>query len=438
MRNPILRTLSLCLALIVSAASVAAQGYQTEPGWALELPSDPAGGGFFTLATSFPEESAGFVDGYALPGRILAASGRTLFLQERFGTSDFFPVATTSESMDPSFIAISPDGSQIAVGVGYFQPIYLASASLLSRSAPPNISAHPEVRAFEANYYDAIWRDSRYLLLNAGWFSGSAILILDTQADPPAEPVLLLEGIPGASAGLAIDHDGNVITGIGWDPDGARTGELAILPAAFVEAAIADEQPAVYGEETIVLAHNVLSAANLAVDLEGNLFVAGGNYVDGVEDQLGFAAVIDAEVIARVLAGGAPLDPEAEGELSLLTPYTCEMGYSSLTYLPGVEMTLVSLDDYMGCAPDEGPNTVAYFSPFAPDDDGDGIPNGMDPDHSPRQFMDRDYLDAFVDAFGATAADPTFVEAFDLDDDGVIAMSDFAILKSHWGAPRFR
>lgn len=437
MRNQLSILALVFFALFLSTRPAAAQDYQTEPGWALELPVDP-NGGFFSLATSFPAGAVGFIDGYAIEGRILVASGRTIFLQKTFGLSDFLPIASTSESMDPSFLAVSPDGAMVAVGVGYGRPIYLAKPSIFSASVPPNLSTHPEVRAFEANYYDALWRDSRYLLLNAGWYSGSAIYILDTHADPPAEPVLLLEGIPGASAGLTIDHEGNLITGIGWDPDGVRTGELGILPASLVEAAITSGESLSYEDESILLASNVLSAANLAVDIEGNLFVAGGNYIDGVEDQLGFAALIDAEVMARVLAGGEPLDPDAEGELTLFTPYTCESGYSSLTYFPGVEMALVTLDDYMGCGPVEGPNSVAYFSPSAPDDDGDGIPNGMDPDHSPRQFFDRDYLSAFVDSFGASAGQPNFVESFDLDDDGVIGMSDLAIVKSHWGAPRFR
>lgn len=438
MRNQLSILALVFFALFLSTRPAAAQDYQTEPGWALQLPGIDAGGGFFTLAASFPETATGFVDGYALAGRIVAASGQTLFLQRTFGASDFFPIATMDAYMDPSFVVVSPDGNRVAVGVGYMQPVYIFDASLLSGSEPPNLSTHPEVLRVEANYYDGIWRDSRYLLLNGGWYTGSALYLLDTEALPGEELTPILEEIPGASGGVTIDHQGNVITGIGADMgDGSRTGEIAILPASAVEAAIASGVPASYEDDTILLAHNVLSAANLSVDAEGNLFVGGGDWLGDVGEQLGFAAMIDGGVIARVLTGGAPLDPEAEGELTRYTPYPCDMGYSSVTYLPGVEMLLVSMDDYMGCAPEEGAS-AAYFSPFAPDDDGDGVPNGMDPDYSPRQFFDRDYLSAFVDSFGASAGQPNFVESFDLDDDGVIGMSDLAIVKSHWGAPRFR
>lgn len=434
----------LTLSILAWTLPVSAQPtYATQPGWELVLPEDPDGYSFLTAATAFPAATSRFVDGYWLAGRLLAAHGKKLFLQETFGLSDFAVVATLDANMDPSFVKVSPDGEWIAIGVGHGQPLHVAPASLLSTATPPNLSTHPAVSSFSANYYDAVFRDSRHLFINGGWGSGSGIYVLDTQAGPGAAILPLFDDIPGASAGLAFDHDGNLITGVGWGA--TRTGELRIVPAALIDAALAGETVISYEDDGLLLAHHVLSAAHLAVDAEGNLFVGGGD-VFGSTGEFGYAALISSEVLGRVLDGGPPLDPDDDHELVRIAPDPCANDDTvSIVYVDAVEMAIVSANLASlppNCAATDwsyGPTpVVAHFPPDAPDDDGDGIPNGMDPDHSPRQFLDQAYFSRFVDAFGATSDDPGFDPALDLDDDGAIGWGDYALVRDHWGAPRWR
>jgi len=190
----------LTLSILAWTLPVSAQPtYATQPGWELVLPEDPDGYSFLTAATAFPAATSRFVDGYWLAGRLLAAHGKKLFLQETFGLSDFAVVATLDANMDPSFVKVSPDGEWIAIGVGHGQPLHVAPASLLSTATPPNLSTHPAVSSFSANYYDAVFRDSRHLFINGGWGSGSGIYVLDTQAGPGAAILPLFDDIPGAA-----------------------------------------------------------------------------------------------------------------------------------------------------------------------------------------------------------------------------------------------
>ena len=84
----------------------------------------------------------------------------------------------------------------------------------------------------------------------------------------------------------------------------------------------------------------------------------------------------------------------------------------------------------------EGPPPLTvYFPPDAPDEDGDGVPDGVDPDYSPRRLVGREELARLVDAFASTATDAGFDATVDFNTDGAIDGDDFAILRSRWGLP---
>jgi hypothetical protein len=79
---------------------------------------DPAAHGFSyptsaesygTSLTAFPASTRGRIDGYPLASRLIAATGRTIYLHRLFGGSEWFAIGELNPSgpaMDPSFVAI--------------------------------------------------------------------------------------------------------------------------------------------------------------------------------------------------------------------------------------------------------------------------------------------------------------------------------------------
>lgn len=439
----ILLVATLLASLLTPLAGVAQAAYTTQAGWTFELPVDPMGASGFTAATSFPSATRGYVHGYPLAGRILALSGRSLFLQRAFGSSDFAVVARLPVDADPSFVRVSTDGQQVAVGVGYGKPLYVLPTKALDMQEPPELDEHTDVMAFDVSYYDAAWRDGRYLVLNAGWFAGSGLFVLDTFAGPHAAPWPLMEDIAGASAGITFDRDGNLITGVGYDA--TRTGELRIVPADVLASAFEMMGAVSYEDDALLLAHNLLSAGHLAVDRSGNLFVGGGD-VFGPTGDFGSAAVVSASVVSRVMTGGAPLDPDAEDELQRLQPDPCGNDDAvSTLYIEAVDMVLVSANMASPADACEAydwspglPVHHAHLPPEPQDLNMNGVPDGLDPDFGAREFLDRAYFSRFVDAFGGISGDAGFDAGFDLNDDGSIDFGDLATVQARWGDPRWR
>jgi len=410
----------------------------------LELPpTDPSS--FTTVAAGFPASSRWHVDGYPLARRLLAATGRTIFLWESFGSSNWLPVATLAPeeaAMDPAFLAISPDGEKIALGTGLALPLWVFPPSALSTRSPLHLTTDaPQVRAWHLDYYAGAFRDSRYLFINAGGdtLGKSDVYSIDTESRT-GEVILIVSSIPGASAGIAFDADGNLVTGIGWDPLDERTGEIRLFDAKEIDAALEAQESLDYESGGFVIATNVLSAAFLTFDEEGNLIVGGGD-VFGSTGNYGYAARIHAEAVRRAAAGGAPAFEE---EIDRLQPDPCQNDDSTqVVYVPGVDMVLVSAN--LSSAPPDceaidwsagpvGPATV-YFSPDAPDEDGDGIPDGIDADFGRRRIFDAAELSRLVNALDSWPGDPNFTSDADYNGDGVIDSHDLDLLHSNWGLP---
>ncbi len=155
----------------------------------------------------------------------------------------------------------------------------------------------------------------------------------------------------------------------------------------------------------------------------------GGGDVFGSTGEFGYAALISSEVLGRVLDGGPPLDPDDDHELVRIAPDPCANDDTvSIVYVDAVEMAIVSAN--LASLP---PNCAATDWSYGPTPVVAPKPN-----HSPRQFLDQAYFSRFVDAFGATSDDPGFDPALDLDDDGAIGWGDYALVRDHWGAPRWR
>ncbi len=211
------------------AAAAQLEPYDGDGGaYAITPPSDTHS--FTTLLAAFPASDTRVTYGYPLASRLLAATGRTVFLQQTFGESTWLPVAAlaaTDPYMDPAFLALSAGGETIALGVGLEKPLYVFSASALSVSAPDVVTTDPNAKRYDdLSYYSAAFRGDRYLFIDAGgaMTGESYIYAVDTQAT--VETILPIIGaIPGASAGIAFDAAGDLVTGIGWDADDSRTGE---------------------------------------------------------------------------------------------------------------------------------------------------------------------------------------------------------------------
>ncbi len=351
----------------------------------LTLPHrDPS---YFSIAAAFPTTTGHRVEGLPLAGRLLVATGQALFLWQDHGGDSWIPVAELTEPMDPGFLAISPDGERIAVGAGYGQPVYILPTKRLSASHPPVLSRTSGVQWYEADYYSGAFYDDRYLLLNGGGFDETSVAAIDL--DQPDEVEFTLIGsIPGASGGIAVDAGGNVVTGVGWDPLDTRTGEVRIFPAALIRAHLDARSGVLFESDGLLLAPNVLSADSIVFDSDGRLFIGGGD-VMGTSGQYGYAVQMESETVARVLAGGSPAE---DSDLLRIQPDPCSNDdTTSVLAVAGLEMLLVSTNQASppGACEDidwsfGAPTYAIYFAPHAPDSDGDGIPDAIDPDYGIR------------------------------------------------------
>jgi hypothetical protein len=451
--------LALVAVISIAAPAHADTAYSTTPAYSLRL---PAADSYTTVADAFGSNVPGSISGYPLSGHFLAATGNTVFLQKNFGASVWLPVATVPEHMDPCFLKISPDGSKIALGVGLGKPLYVAPVSVLSVSSPVDLSASLLVQALTENYFDAAWRDNRYLFINAGADMASVIYAVDTQGTT-GTPIPIIDDITGASGGVAFDAAGDLVTGIGYAYKDAPTGELKIWPAAQIAQALAGA-PLDYTSTGAILAEAVLSAASLGFDPSGNLFVGGGDAFGG-SGNYGYAGLVSAAAVQRVLAGGALANSESAADYLKIQPDPCHNDDATNVWeAPSLDMLVVTANlstlppscdtfDTTG----SGPAGQQFFTPSAPDTDGDGIPDGADnayltpnPDQKDSDgdgwgdavdcdadndgLVDRGELDALMTAFGSVSADASFAGGYDYNHDGQIDFDDFGALRSRWGS----
>ena len=129
----------------------------------------------------------------------------------------------------------------------------------------------------------------------------------DGSADPgdPVNPVVI-DGIGGASSGIAFDQAGNLFTGNGFEGAGpSGTGAIKAFDEAAWMAAWTGGTPLDFENEgTLVI--DILSADTLGFDADGNLHVGGGE--TGVHSD--FAALVAGTAIAAALGGQGPVDAE--------------------------------------------------------------------------------------------------------------------------------
>jgi hypothetical protein len=406
---------------------------------------------WFTAAEYFPQAAVAMIDGYEAKGRLIAATGRKIFLQRTYGSSVWDLVATVGGAMDPCFVRVSPDGSKIALGIGYGAPLLVFPTTMLSISNPPllcDASGNPAsgVTAYAENYYDAAWADNQYLVINGGMWPGppygSAMGVLDTN-NPAAVSAFLVGGIPGASAGVAVDAAGNLYTGIGYKTDPNRTGEIKVWTAD--EWSKTPASPLDYEVNNRIVATNTLSVAYLGADGEGNLHVGGGDaFGVGGPTENGYAALISQSVIARVTVPGTPGNPADEtnaAEYRQFAPDPCAddsaTGVLFGNWGRGLAVmwnptyyenngtcygTPGSASDYWLAG--ARPRLTVYYPEGAPDADGDGIPDSAD---NAYLTANASQLDTDEDGWG-NAADADF------NNDGRVTSQDRSLFSAALGS----
>ncbi len=443
---------------------------------------------WFTAVECFPRDSQAMIGNYEAEGRILAATGKSIYLQKTYGPTSSDPehwlkVATVSNNMDPSFVRISPDGTKIALGLGYGQPLLVFPTSLLDPENPPlliDADGNPAsgVTAYNVNYYDADWVDNQHLVINGGKWPGpeyvSGVGVLDT-SNPNDQGTALITNIPGASAGVAVDAAGNLVTGIGFAPGPPnRTGEIKLWNSS--EWSTSPDSPLDYEDNNRLVAQNVLSAAYLGFDEEGNLHVGGGDaFGTGGASENGYAALISKAVVDRVAdpsGPGNPVDESNSAEYREFAPDPCQNDSATgiLANWWGGNLAVMWNPQTLppDCNGDPGsateywnPGVVSrltlYYPANPPDYDGDGVPDSIDNAYmtanSGQQDTDGDgygnVCDAdfnndgnvgfwdyhlFKQAYGSSESDPNWNPDADMTADGNVGFSDYYYFKARYGS----
>lgn len=291
--------------------------------------------------------------GDCLPdGRIIAMTGRTLFVETGVGSGVFAASASLDASIlpagaaaDPAFVRISPDGTSIALGLGSGKPVAILPTGAVLGAGGGNIGAATAgVRLYNVSHSGAAWQNGSRLALTAGTFGQpSRVTLLDTLSDPaaPSNPVIIVN-IGGASGGIAFDAAGRLFTGNGFDLAAgggpSTTGTIrAFSPAEWNTPGGADFETAgtFIGE--------VLSVSGLGFDAEGNLAVGGGDFGDG---DFGYLGLLNGSAIASALAGGGPIDAADPLVLRRLMPAADASAFYSPVFNAATGELLIGYGDF--------------------------------------------------------------------------------------------
>jgi hypothetical protein len=479
-------------AVFILAAPLAVQAddfddYKTAAGYEAAAIDLPTVSSFGIAVDYFPAAATAMIDGqFEAAGRLIVANGTEILMQRTYGSGAWDVVATVPVTMDPSFIHPSPDGSLIALGLGYNKDLLIVPTSVLSFSSPPDLTTAPGVIAFEnVSYYDGDWVDvngidaNRYFIVDGGsWPSGpgnctpgvdpdcdgvceepyhtdpdcvftGGVGAVDIQAaDPATHTGVLLGTHDGASADVEVTTDGELLIAIGWLPNPTnRTGEIKVWANGEWDPTQINSLN--YAANTRILANNLLSGAWMGQDAEGNLHVGGGDaFGTGGAAENGYAALVEEQVVGDIADGTRTtpvIDVTRDGSNALVDstevkffapdPYEDDSATGILAGNWGRGLAVMwnptgtgakgSASDYWG--PGVIPSLTVYYPGSALvlpfDQDGDGIPNTSDNAYlTPNPGQE----DADNDGYGNIAD-------ADFDNNNSVGGSDFNYLKSNWG-----
>jgi hypothetical protein len=283
----------------------------------------------------------------ALPdGRLLAASGSQIFIEDSVRSGMFSALATIDGSVvdgvDPSFVRVSPDGSRAALGGGFGRPLLVFGTAALD----DGMLDSSDTSVFNVGNFDADWADNDSLAISSGAFGQpSLVSLLDVTSDPTAPSVrVIIDNIQGASGGVAFDAAGNLYTGNGFASGvGSGTGTLkAFAPNQWANG-VADFE----AEGTLI--GDFLSANGLHFDLDGNLFVGGGDFSDG---DAGDLAILRGSALTASLGGAGPIPSFDPIDVRRLDPLGDGSGfYGSIFNDATGELLIVNADTVFATIP---------------------------------------------------------------------------------------
>ena len=277
----------------------------------------------YSLTNSFELPQPNCVFDVLSDGRVIALYLADVYVEDAVGAGAFTLHGTLpdadmpapSDAWGAAFIRVSPDGSKIAVGNnGGAYPWDNFEVGVFDLPALSGCW-------FAINHYDAEWYDDTHLAVTAGEFGSPGIVTaLDTASGPmaPVNPTVI-ENIGAASGGITFDSVGNLYTGNAFQGDGpSETGWIKVFDNAAWTPALSGG-PALDFEATGTLVVDILSAASLGFDAEGNLHVGGGDWYGGSDD-IDCAALVRASAVRDAIAGLGPADPDDPTEVRRFDP----------------------------------------------------------------------------------------------------------------------
>lgn len=262
-------------------------------------------------------------------GQIVAFSGFEVSVQGQKGSSTFNSVGTLPPEFlggsDPAFVLTGPAGLFFVLGTGaggsrFPDPPFNGSIFVL-----PRTGGQAELVASIPFHASATFRRPLELFINRGEasFSSSAV---DRLSLITKRVRRVIDNIPGASGGVGANFRGDVFTGIGFDA-GGRTGEIRRFPRRAVNRAIRTNDALDFDTDGVFVAQ-VLSASGLLFDLEGDMWVSGGDLLGG--GQQGFIAEVDPET-GQILRRIDPTDGDPDSgppvffNIAISDPISCKI-----------------------------------------------------------------------------------------------------------------
>ena len=222
-------------------------------------------------------------------GRLITSDGFAIQIENSLGSRQFTQVGVVPAAV-PSFMRVSPNGTQVALGDGNRVFVF----------DPSDLNTY---KTFVASNFDGEWVDDAKLAISSvGQVAPSTVVkVLDVGS---GAITTIIQGIAGSPAGITIDQTGNLYSGNGLGMNPSTTGTIKAFPELEWMAPLS-EGSVINFDSSGTLVANLLSAAFLGFDKQGNLYVGGGDFATGTDK--GYAAIVSKSAIEAALAGGSPV-----------------------------------------------------------------------------------------------------------------------------------
>jgi hypothetical protein len=255
--------------------------------------------------------------------------GADVYVEDKAGSRSFTNVGTLPVadigSYGPAFVRVSPDGTRIAVGNGGGIAWNNYQVGVFNLSGLTG-------DWFGVDHFEAEWIDDTNLAMSAGALGPTSVTVLDTSSDPasPANPTVVAN-IGGASAGITFDVLGNLYTGNAFQYGGpSDTGWIKAFSYSSWSAALSGGSPVDF-EAAGTLIVDLLSAAALGFDAEGNLYVGGGDLFGGSGDN-DYAGLVRSTAAVDALDGLGDANPSDPTQVRKFDPDPATGSYYDVNY----------------------------------------------------------------------------------------------------------